>query len=150
MTNIFTYLGDTYVRREVWYPAVLEHKKQIFTFIYSDFERVHWCSDVFIVDLYWRKGHYIRLHIYGGMCKRSGRFHAEKLRGTMSPLHSLICNGFVTNRRFVLILLMFTRKDSITLVAHGDQRHPLFSLPSWHLNVSNLDDSSSLFLVSNE
>ncbi len=65
-----------------------------------------------------------------GMCEWSGRFHAEKLRGTVSPLHSLTCNGFVTNRRFVLILLMFTRKDSITLVAHGDQRHPLFSLPS--------------------
>ncbi len=147
MTNIFTYLGDTYVRREVWYPAVLEHKKHILTFIYSDFERVHWCSDVFIVDLYWRKGHYIRLHIYGGMCEWSGRFHAEKLRGTVSPLHSLTCNGFVTNRRFVLILLsVYTKRQHNPGCPWRPETSPF--LPPF--NVSNLDDSYSLFLVSNE
>lgn len=60
----------------------------------------------------------------------SGCFHAKRLRGIMSPFLSLTSNGFVMSRRFVLLLCSCLQEnDGITLVAQGDQRHPLFFIP---------------------
>lgn len=89
------------------------------TFMYSYFDLT--CA-LMQLRFEGREGHYVRLHIYGRVCCEC--FHAERLRGIVSPFHSLTCNGFVTNRRFVLLLFVFTRKRRRNPGCPGRPEHP--------------------------